>query len=110
MSWRQTFREQFRQQTAAETESPAIARARGFAAVLSIVFGLIGLSGFLSLALGNIGGAAGIGCALMVAGGVLGGLVFLKRDIGAARRLGLWAAVCTVAGFLEFYLVSVLTS
>lgn len=110
MSWRQSLRAELRRQTAVDTESPSIARARGFAAVLSIVFGLIGLSGFLSLALGNIGWAAGIGCALMVVGGVLGGLVFLKHDIGAARRLGLWAAVCTVTGFLEFYLVSVLTS
>ena len=110
MSWRETFREEFRRQTTAGTESPSIARARQFAAVLSIVAGFIGLSGFLSLALGNIGWAAGIGCALMVAGGVLGGLVLLRRDITAARRLGLWAAVCTVVGFLEFYLVSMLAS
>ncbi|MEV0902075.1 hypothetical protein [Actinoplanes sp. NPDC049802] len=110
MSWRRTFREQVRQQTSPETESPAIARARGFAAVLSIIFGLIGVSGFLSVALGNISRTAGIGCALMAAGGVLGGFVLLKRDVGTARRLGLGAAACTVLGFAGFYVASMLTS
>ncbi|GIE31905.1 hypothetical protein Ait01nite_049500 [Actinoplanes italicus] len=110
MSWRQSFREEFRRQTSAETESPPIARVRHYAAVLSIVFGIIGLGGLFSLAVGNISGAQGVSLVLLIAGGVLGGLVLLNSDVVAARRLGLWAAVCTLAGFLAFFLITVLTS
>jgi hypothetical protein len=41
---------------------------------------------------------------------VLGALVLLNSDVAAARRLGLWAAACTLTGLLGFFLITVLTS
>jgi hypothetical protein len=110
VSWRQSFREEFRRQTSAEIESPPIARVRGYAAVLSIVFGIIGLGGLFSLAVGNISGVQGIGLFFLIAGGVLGALVLMNRDVTTARRFGLWAAACTLTGLLGFFLITVLTS
>jgi hypothetical protein len=36
--------------------------------------------------------------------------VHVAGGVPAARRFGLWAAVCTVVGLAEFYLATVLTS
>jgi hypothetical protein len=110
VSFRREFRDDVRQQTAADSESPAVARIRFYAANLSILFGVIGLVAIIPLMAGDVSWSAAPGCALMVAGGALGAMVHVAGDVRAARRFGLWAAVCTVAGFLEFFLAITLTS
>ncbi|GAA1805634.1 hypothetical protein HC028_03380 [Planosporangium flavigriseum] len=109
MSYRRTFMADVRRQLAAETESHAIWRIRLYAACLSILFGMVGLSGFLSMALGNVSWAAAPGCLVMLAGGVLAIGVLPNRNIASSRRLGLLAAGCTVVGFVEFFLVTQLS-
>ncbi|GII25489.1 hypothetical protein [Planosporangium mesophilum] len=109
MSYRQTFMEDVRRQLAAETESDAIRRVRFFGAGLSIPFGLIGIAGFLAMAQADMPWAAAPGCLVMLAGGVLGICSQRKADVWSSRRLGAWAASCTVVGFLEYFLVNWLT-
>ncbi|MGA5304604.1 hypothetical protein ACPCHT_32165 [Nucisporomicrobium flavum] len=110
MSFRRTFRDEVRAQTAADTESPAVARVRFYAANLCILAGVIGLVAIIPLLAGDISWAAAPGCALMVIGGALGGMAHVAGSVRAARRFGLWAVVCAVAGFAEFFLVTSLTS
>ena len=110
MSIRRTFSDEVRRQTAAETESPAVARVRFYAANLCIVFGVIGLMAIVPLIDGDVSWAAAPGCALMVAGGALGAMVHVAGGVAAARRFGLWAVECTVAGFAELFLATTQTS
>ncbi|GAA2561401.1 hypothetical protein GCM10010435_36390 [Winogradskya consettensis] len=110
MSFRRTFRADVREQTAAQTESPAVARVRFYAANLSILFGLIGLVSIIPLMAGDISWAAAPGCVLMIAGGALGGMVHVAGGVQPARRFGLLAAICTVLGFAEFFATISLTS
>jgi hypothetical protein len=109
VGYRQTFIEDVRRQLAAETESHAIWRIRFYAACVSIFFGMVGLVAFLSMARGVVSWAATPGCLAMLAGGVLGLRVIREEGVKSSRRLGFWAAICTVVGFLEIFLVSVLS-
>lgn len=110
MPFRRTLQNDVRQQTAADTESPAVARVRFYAANLSIVFGVIGLVSIIPLTAGEVSWAAAPGCALMVAGGALGGMVHVAGDIRSARRFGMWAAICTLVGFAGFFIAASLSS
>ncbi|NJC69100.1 DUF5353 domain-containing protein [Planosporangium thailandense] len=106
MSFRRTFIADVRRQLAAETESSPIWRIRFYAANLSILFGMIGLFGLLAMARGNVSWAIAPGCLVMLAGAVLGICAHRAAEIKTSRRFGFWAAICTVVGFVEFFLVT----
>jgi hypothetical protein len=106
VSCRQTFKDNLRDQLAADTESAAVARIRFYAANLSIVFGVMGLFAFLPMSLGEVSWAAAPDCLLMAAGGVLAAGVHRAPNVQRARRLSLLALLCTVVGFAGFFLVA----
>jgi hypothetical protein len=99
-----------RAQFAAETESEAVGRMRYYAAGLSMLFGIFSLGGFLSMALGDLSWAAAPGSLLMLVGGPLGVLAQRTVHVPSSRRFGMWAAICTAAGFVEFFFASLLTA
>lgn len=106
MSFRQSFKDNLRDQLAADTESAAVARMRFYATNLSIVFGVMGLFAFLPMSLGEVSWATAPGCLLMIAGGVFAVGVHRAHSVQRARLFSLLALACTVVGFAGFFLVA----
>ncbi|MFI5938143.1 hypothetical protein [Actinoplanes sp. NPDC051494] len=104
------FRDELRHQFAAESESDAVGRIRFYAAGLNILGGIFALALVFLMIGGRLSWAAAPGVVLLIAGGALGVVVQLTKDVIAGRqRLG-WAWACTVLGILEIVVVANLVS
>ncbi|GIM98230.1 hypothetical protein [Paractinoplanes toevensis] len=101
MSFRRTFVDDLRRQTASGTESPPVWRVRFYAAGLSILFGFFGLVLLLPMARGVVSWTALPGGLLLIAGGFFGIGAQRSRAVPVSRRYGWWAAMCTLVGLIE---------